>query len=63
MTVTLEPLNGFSKFKRLNDLEFYQEFNETNAEFVQASTNEIGGIKFQKLPKVYFFFKRLVGPE
>ena len=46
MTVTLEPLNGFSKFKRLNDLEFYQEFNETNAEFVQASTNEIGGIKF-----------------
>ena len=44
--VTFDPLNGFSKFKRLNDLEFCQEFNETNADFVQACTNEIGGIKF-----------------
>ena len=44
--LTFEPLNGFSNFKRLNDLEFCQEFNETNADFVQSSTNEIGGIKF-----------------
>ena len=40
--LTFEPLNGFSNFKSLNDLEFCQESFEITAEVVLAKTKEIG---------------------
>ena len=41
-SVTFEPLDGFSNFKRLNDLEFCQQLIEITAEIVLAKTEEIG---------------------
>ena len=43
--LTFEPLNGFSNFKSLNDLEFCQESFKLTAEVVLAKTKEIGLMK------------------
>ena len=43
--LTFEPLNGFSNFKSLNDLEFCQQLIKITAEVVLAKTKEIGVMK------------------
>ena len=48
-SVTFEPLDGFSNFKSLNDLEFCQESFKLTAEVVLAKTKEIGVMKNSKV--------------
>ena len=62
--LTFEPLNGFSNFKRLNDLEFCQQLIKITAEVVLAKTREIGVMENQN-EKLHLSqnSKRLAGPE